>query len=139
MCADSGDVSAFLSNLLTARGIKPAGVLKAAGLDPTNLHDAFAVRALFQAAEPYLPETIATDTDTDGTDRGPTLKRHLPLLMIKFSFISLYVYCGKRTGIVFMIFLSLYVFLEVSHVEGSSLTTSLRYQDLLSFLFFVIS
>ena len=33
-----------------------------------------------------------------------------------------------------MIFLSLYVFLEVSHVEGSaSLTTSLRYQDLLSF------
>jgi hypothetical protein len=38
-----------------------------------------------------------------------------------------------------MIFLSLYVFLEVSHVEGSSLTTSLRYQDLLSFLFFVIS
>ncbi len=40
----------------------------------------------------------------------------------------------KRTGIVFMIFLSLYVFLEVSHVEGSSLTTSLRYQDFLSFL-----
>jgi hypothetical protein len=33
-----------------------------------------------------------------------------------------------------MIFLSLYVFLEVSHVEGSSLTTSLRYQALLSFL-----
>jgi len=110
--ADSGDVSAFLSNLLTARGIKPTGVLKAAGLYPTNLHDAFAVRALFQAAEPYLPETIATDTDTDGTDRGPTLKRHLPLLMIKFSFFSLYVYCGKLTGIVFMIFLSLYVFLR---------------------------
>ena len=62
-------VSAFLSNLLTDRGIKPTGVLKAAGLDPTNLHDAFAVRALFQAAEPYVPETIATDTDTDGTDR----------------------------------------------------------------------
>ena len=67
--ADSGDVSAFLSNLLTARGIKPTGVLKAAGLDPTNLHGAFTVRALFQAAEFYLPETIATDTDTDGTDR----------------------------------------------------------------------
>ena len=34
-----------------------------------------------------------------------------------------------------MIFLSLYVFfLEFSHVEGSSLTTSLRYQALLSFL-----
>jgi hypothetical protein len=33
-----------------------------------------------------------------------------------------------------MIFLSLYVFLEASHVEGSSLATSLHYQDLLSFL-----
>jgi len=32
-----------------------------------------------------------------------------------------------------MIFLSLYVFLEASHVEGSSLATSLHYQDLLLF------
>jgi hypothetical protein len=59
--------------------------------------------------------------------------RFLTLPLIKFSF-SFSVFCGNRTGIVFMIFLSLYVFFEVSHVEGSSLTTSLRYQDLLSFL-----
>jgi hypothetical protein len=38
---------------------------------------------------------------------APTLKRHLHLLMIEFRFLSLYVYCGQRTGIVFMIFLSL--------------------------------
>jgi len=67
--ADSGDVSAFLVNFLANRGIKARTVLKEADLDPNNLHDAFAVRALFQAAEPYMPETIATDTDTDGTDR----------------------------------------------------------------------
>ncbi len=56
------------------------------------------------------------------------LKRRLTLILV-LDFFS--VFCGKRTGIVFMIFLSLYVFLEASHMEGSSLATSLRYQDLL--------
>jgi hypothetical protein len=52
-------------------GQKARTVLKEADLNPDNLHDAFAVRALFEAAEPYLPETIVTDTDSAcaGTDR----------------------------------------------------------------------
>jgi hypothetical protein len=66
--ADDGDVSAFLVNFLANRGIKAKTVLKDADLDPHNLHDTFAIRALFQAAEPYMPETIPTDTDGDGTD-----------------------------------------------------------------------
>ena len=58
-----------------------------------------------------------------------------------FLSLSISVLCGKRTGIVFLIFLSLYVFYlrfltwRANHLEGSSLTTSLRYQALLSFLF----
>jgi len=67
--ADSSDVSAFLVNFLVNSDIKARTVLKEADLDPNNLHDAFAVRALFQAAEPYMPETIDTDTNTDCTDR----------------------------------------------------------------------
>ena len=69
--AEPGDVSAFLVNFLAHRGIKARTVLKEADLNPDNLHDAFAVRALFEASEPYLPETIVTDTDSAsaGTDR----------------------------------------------------------------------
>ena len=57
-------------------------------------------------------------------------------MLIKFSF-SFYIICGERTGIVFKFFSFSLRSLPVSHMEGSSLTTSLRYQDLLSF--FVIS
>jgi hypothetical protein len=53
-------------NFFAHRGIKARTVLKEANLDPDNLQDAFAVRALFEAAEPYLPETIVTDTDSAG-------------------------------------------------------------------------
>ena len=65
---DAGDVSAFLVNFLANRGIKAKQVLKDADLDPNDLHDAFALRALLQAAEHYMPDTIHTDTDGDGTD-----------------------------------------------------------------------
>ena len=50
--AEPGDVSAFLVNFLAHRGIKARTVLKEADLNPDNLHDAFAVRALFEAALP---------------------------------------------------------------------------------------
>jgi hypothetical protein len=65
---DAGDVSAFLVNFLANRGIKAKKVLKDADLDPHDVHDALALRALLQAAEHYMPDTIPTDTDGDGTD-----------------------------------------------------------------------
>jgi hypothetical protein len=63
-----------------------------------------------------------------------------------FFSISISVLCGKRTGIVFLIFFLFTLFLylrfltwRANHLEGSSLTTSLRYQALLyCFLFFFV-
>ena len=63
-----GDVSAFLCNFLEGRGINPKGVLRAAGLPTEDLHDAFAVQALYEAAQPYMPATVASDTDSASTD-----------------------------------------------------------------------
>ena len=62
-------VMSLLSWSTSHRAIKARTVLKEADLNPDNLHDAFAVRAFFEADEPYLPETIVTDTDSAGTDR----------------------------------------------------------------------
>jgi hypothetical protein len=66
--AKPDDVSAFLVNFLAQRGIKARTVLKENDLPPDDLHDAFALKALYEAAAPYLPETIATDTDSAATD-----------------------------------------------------------------------
>ena len=73
-----------------------------------------------------------------------TLKRQTSQ-MTSLVFFSFYIFLyGKRTGIVFLIFFLFTFFLylrfltwRANHLEGSSLTTSLRYQALLScFLFF---
>ena len=65
---DAGDVSAFLVNFLANRGVKATKVLKDADLDPHDVHNGFAMRALLAAAEAYMPDAIHTDTDGDGTD-----------------------------------------------------------------------
>ena len=65
---DACDVSAFLVNFLANRGIKATKVLKDADLDPTDVHSGFALRALLEEAENYMPDTIHTDTDGEGTD-----------------------------------------------------------------------
>jgi len=57
----------------------------------------------------------------------------MTLMMIKFSFFLYLFFVGSVQGFFHDFSFSLH-FLEVSHVEGSSLTTSLRYQDLLYFL-----
>ena len=62
--AKPDDVSAFLVNFLAQLGIKARTVLKDNDLPPDNLYDAFALKALYEAAAPYLPETIVTDTDS---------------------------------------------------------------------------
>ena len=58
-------VSAFLSNLLTDRGIKPTGVLRAAGLSPDDMNDPDVVQALYEASSPYMPATVASDVDDE--------------------------------------------------------------------------
>jgi len=62
---------AFLCNFLADRCIKPKGVLRAASLPHAttqDMHDAFAVQALYEAAQPYMPATVASDTDSAATD-----------------------------------------------------------------------
>jgi hypothetical protein len=63
-----GDVPAFLCHFLADRNIKPRTVLKAANLPPDDLHDDHALKALYEAAAPYMPDTIVTDTDSAATD-----------------------------------------------------------------------
>ena len=36
----------------------------------SDKQDAFALQALFEAAAPYMPETVASDTDASGTDHS---------------------------------------------------------------------
>jgi hypothetical protein len=63
-----GDISAFLCNILEANNVKPKRVLKAKNIPHHDLQDAHTIQALFEAALPYMPETVASDTDASGTD-----------------------------------------------------------------------
>jgi hypothetical protein len=65
-----GDISAFLCNILEANNVKPKRVLKAKNIPHHDLQDAHAIQALFEAALPYMPETVASDTDASGTDHS---------------------------------------------------------------------
>ena len=64
------DISAFLCNILEANNVKPKRVLRAKNLPTNDMQDAFAIQALFEAAAPYMPETVASDTDASGTDHS---------------------------------------------------------------------
>jgi hypothetical protein len=117
---DPGDISVFLCNILEANNIKPKRVLKAKNLPTNDLQDAFAIQALFEAAAPYMPETVASDTDASGTDPSSIDSHASDASDDKFTFISisLSVLCGNRTGTVFLFFLSPYVFYVVCNGEG---------------------
>ncbi len=67
---DPGDISVFLCNILEVNNIKPKRVLKAKNLSTNDMQDAFAIQALFEADAPYMPETVASDTDASGTDHS---------------------------------------------------------------------
>jgi hypothetical protein len=58
-----GDISAFLCNILEANNVQPKRVLRARNLPTHDLQDGHALDALFQAALPFMPETVASDTD----------------------------------------------------------------------------
>jgi hypothetical protein len=63
-----GDISAFLCNILEANNVQPKRVLRARNLPTHDLQDGHALDALFQAALPFMPETVASDTDASGAD-----------------------------------------------------------------------
>jgi hypothetical protein len=64
------DISVFLCNILEANNVKPKRVLKAHNLPPHDLQGGNDLNALFQAALPYMPETVASDTNASGTDHS---------------------------------------------------------------------
>ena len=63
-----GDISVFLCNILEANNIKPKRVLNTKNLPTNDLQASHALQALFEASLPYMPETVASDTDASGTD-----------------------------------------------------------------------
>ena len=92
-------LTGFSRRLVAPPRLRPTGTPLMRSSRCTRLLSATCLRPLKSVPRQVLP-TRSLKTLT------------LPL-MIKFSFFfSIYVYCGKRTGIVFMIFLSLYVFLS---------------------------
>ena len=69
--SNHGAVTAFLCDFLVERGVTTVKVLKTAGLPhvtPDDWRDADAVQALYKAAEPFMPEMVASDTDSVTTD-----------------------------------------------------------------------
>ena len=48
--------------------LNPNRVLKAKNIPHHDLQDAHTIQALFEAGLPYVPETVASDTDASGTD-----------------------------------------------------------------------
>jgi hypothetical protein len=69
-----------------------------------------------------MPATVVPDTDSDGS------LKTLTLLMIQFSYFLYICLLWEAYRDCFHDFSFSLRVLEVSHVEGSSLTTSLRYQ-----------
>ncbi len=63
-----GDISTFLCNILEANNVQSKRVLKARNLPTHDLQDGHALDDLFQAALPFMPETVASDTDASGAD-----------------------------------------------------------------------
>ena len=80
----AGDVSAFLCNFLEGRGITPKQVLRAAGLPTADLHHAFALQALYEAASPYMPATVVSDTDSDTQSARLVIRRAVEMESLQF-------------------------------------------------------
>jgi hypothetical protein len=111
-------VSAFLCNFLDDHGVKPAQVLKKAGLrheTPADWHSCDAIHALYMASQRFMPQPLQNDSeaasdDDASTSSPPSLILTLTLVRPEIFF---FVSCRERTGIVFTFFLSLCVFLRL--------------------------
>ena len=84
-----GDISAFLCNILEANNVQPKRVLRARNLPTHDLQDGHALDALFQAALPFMPETVASDTDASGADASLIDSQASDVSNDSFSFFSL--------------------------------------------------
>jgi hypothetical protein len=68
---DPVSVSAYLCNFLHDHGVKPANVLKKAGLRneaPAHWHSGDAVRALYTASLPFMPQSLYSDSESASDD-----------------------------------------------------------------------
>ena len=68
-------VSAYLCNVLDDHGVKPAKVLKKAGLRneaPADWHSSDAVRALYTASLPFMPHSLCSDSEA-ASDAGDSV------------------------------------------------------------------
>jgi hypothetical protein len=68
---DPASVSAYLCNFLEDHGVKPAKVLKKAGLRneaPADWHSGDAVRALYTASLPFMPQSLYSDSEAASDD-----------------------------------------------------------------------
>jgi hypothetical protein len=68
---DPVSVSAYLCNFLDDHGVKPAKVLKKAGLRneaPADWHSGDAVRALYTASLPFMPQSLYSDSEAASDD-----------------------------------------------------------------------
>ncbi len=68
---DPVSVSAYLCNFLDDHGVKPAKVLKKAGLRneaPADWHSGDAVRALYTASLPFMTQSLYSDSEAASDD-----------------------------------------------------------------------
>ena len=86
-----GDVSAFLCNFLEGRGITPKQALRAAGLPTADLHHAFALQTLYEAASPYMPATVVSDTDSDTQSARLVIRRAVEIGSPRFVVCSWFI------------------------------------------------
>jgi hypothetical protein len=104
---DPVSVSAYLCNFLDDHGVKPAKVLKKAGLlneAPADWHSGDAVRALYTVSLPFMPQSLYSDSEAasdydasvDIVDSDSDAKW--------LAFCLLFYFLWKGTGTVFMFF-----------------------------------
>jgi hypothetical protein len=96
-----GDISTFLCNILEANNVQRKRVLKVRNLPTHDLQDGHALDALFQAALPFMPETVDSDTDASGADASLIDSQASDVSDDLFSFfLFLYLFCvGSVQGL----------------------------------------
>jgi hypothetical protein len=120
------EVAAFLCTTLEQHGEQPGTVLRRACLAGAEWNEPASVTALlFMAAQKHFPSSVPSDTDDDDdTDYDAAAAYESDdSTWVSFTFV------GSVQGYLDLVSLLLFSLSPPFHVEGTSLTTSLRYQD----------